>query len=97
MDDATYRMWWQLHIRVARGETLASEERRSYEAGLRQQQESERLDGGIGELRRVRAAVHAAETERDRMRQLQAELDREIAALESALGEHTRQLLEAGD
>jgi hypothetical protein len=34
MDEPSYRAWWPLHLRVARGESLEGEERAAYEAGL---------------------------------------------------------------
>ena len=97
VDDTTDRAWWQLHVRAARGEHLAPEEQTSYEEGLRHLEAAETLDGGIDELRRVRAAVLAAEADRDRLQQRRTQLEREIALLESALSERTRHLLEAGD
>jgi len=35
MDDAKYRRWWQLHLRVARGETLNPAEQAEYARGLK--------------------------------------------------------------
>lgn len=34
MIDSEYEQWWQLHLRVATGETLAAEEDQIYQAGL---------------------------------------------------------------
>jgi hypothetical protein len=34
MDEKSYKHWWQLHLCVARGETLTPAERTEYDAGL---------------------------------------------------------------
>ncbi len=35
MDDATYQRWWQLHLRVAKGEELDPSEQMVYDSGLK--------------------------------------------------------------
>src|SRR5262249_59003802 len=34
MKENEYQIWWPLHLRVAKGETLSEEERHMYETGL---------------------------------------------------------------
>lgn len=92
MDSATYAAWWPLHLRVARGESLAPDEKVAYEAGLRQLHAAETLDD-LKALQEARAAVARAEAERERLAAERDALDAEIAALERALSEPMRQAL----
>lgn len=60
MTDAEYQQWWQLHIQVARGETLASAEQAAYLAGLEEldQEEGEQLKGAsLARLRQLRQQI----------------------------------------
>jgi len=34
MEEKQYKIWWELHRRVAKGETLPEEENKVYQAGL---------------------------------------------------------------
>ena len=89
MDETTYHTWWALHLRTTRGEHLNAEEQATYEAGLRQLQQEETSDQDIVTLQQTRTTVAALEAEQARHEQLNTE----IAALEAALSERTRQLL----
>ncbi len=93
MDEATFRSWHALHVRVAREEELSDAERTTYEAGLKQLDEEEQLPGGLEELRRTRAALRAASEENARLAARRDALEAEIKALEKALSERARQLL----
>lgn len=97
MDGARYRTWWVLHLRAARGDRLSAVERAAYEAGLRELQHGEILDGDLAALREARAAVVSLEAEHEQRRKRREELEADIAALEAALGERTRQLLGVTD
>ena len=82
MDDVRYQRWWQLHLRVARGETLNPTERAEYEAGLEtlDQEEKEQLQPeSVTMLRKLRAQ---AEQLRQLLEQQIAELRKTIAAQE---------------
>lgn len=43
MDETRYKAWWQLHRRVAVGETLSNDEQRDYQSGLAELEAEERL------------------------------------------------------
>ena len=43
MDETRYKTWWQLHRRVAVGETLSDDEQRDYQAGLAELEAEEQL------------------------------------------------------
>ncbi len=92
MDQAEYERWWQLHIRVARGESLTSAENRAYEVGRLELEKTE----GFGELaaaKQAREQLVALDAERDRLEQRRKQLDSEIVALKSSLSGLARQFL----
>lgn len=95
MDEAAYRDWWPLHLRVARGETLTPAEEASYNAGLRQLHQADPPLQDIERLRKARADLPALETEHTDLVERRQRLDAEIAALEAALNERTRAVLTA--
>jgi multidrug resistance efflux pump len=80
-----YDHWWSLHLRVAKGENLSTQEQRDYELGLGQldsQSESSESDT-IAYLRSLRAAINRALNLHAELTARSAELDRKIVALES--------------
>jgi predicted RNase H-like nuclease (RuvC/YqgF family) len=93
MDDVTYGSWWNLHIRIARGETLTSGQQKEYEAGLSEMHAQEDVSGDIGRLRKKRSEVLSLEAEHESLQQRSSSLETEIAALESAMNANTRELL----
>lgn len=93
MDEATYKVWWPLHIRAAKGETLNAEEQAIYEAGCRASDAEERLDGRLEELKQARQRTEELEAERARLQARYEALRAEIAELETNLSEPTRQAL----
>ena len=97
MDEQAYQHWQILHRRVSMGETLSGTEQAAYEAGCQELDAEERLDGGLQRLRELRAQITAAETEQQRLRAQEAELDARIAAFEARLDTRTRQLLGIGN
>jgi len=97
MDEQAYQYWQVLHQRVALGGTLSAAEQTAYEAGCQELDAEERLDGNLERLRELRAQIAAAETEQQRLREREAELDARIVALESRLDIRTRQLLGIGN
>ena len=84
METSNYERWWQLHLRVAQGDTLSASEQVVYQAGLDQldQEEAQGEPEDVVALRTLRAqiesqtAVHAQRVGRS------AQLDQQIAALE---------------
>ena len=93
MDETAYRQWWPLHLRVARGERLSSEEQGAYETGLKQLHQEESLNGNMEAVRQARAAVQALEVQQSQLARERATLDAEIALLEAALSEPAKQTL----
>ena len=97
MDEQAYQHWQELHRRVVTGETLSTIEQATYEAGCRELDDEERLDGNLERLRELRAKIAEAEAEQQRLREREAELDARIAALEARLDKRTRQLIGIGN
>ena len=97
VDDATYRTWWALHLRAARGEALSQDERARYEEGLRALHREESLDADLPALRRARDAAAAAEAACAQLRARREALADDIAALEAALSDRARQALGVAD
>jgi hypothetical protein len=93
MDTTTYHTWWALHLRTTRGEHLNSEEQATYETGLRQLQQEETADQDILTLQQTRTTFAVLEAEQASLHARHEQLNAEIAALEAALSERTRQLL----
>jgi predicted nuclease with TOPRIM domain len=93
MDEATYKEWWPLHIRAAKGETLNAEEKAIYEAGCRALDAGEILDGRLEELKQARQRTEELEAERARLQTRYEALRAEIAELETNLSEPIRQAL----
>ena len=97
MDEQAYQQWQVLHRRVAMGETLSAAEHLVYEAGCQELDTAERLDGNVERLRALRVQIASADTERQRLRVQEVELDARIRVLEARLDPRTRQLLGIGD
>lgn len=87
MDEKTYERWWQLHLRVAKGETLLAEEKVEYETGsaLMDQEEAETLKPNtLRMLQTFKVRIQELENEhRDLVRQ-NKKLDQKIKRLEKA-------------
>jgi cell division protein FtsB len=96
MDNSAYQNWWQLHLRVAREETLAPEELAAYQQGLSSFEQDESLQA-ITDARKARQYWIALDTEYLALEQRRGQLEGEIAKLESQLSEHTRQYLGVED
>jgi multidrug resistance efflux pump len=82
-----------LRLRVARGESLNVEEHAAYEAGLVQLHQEEHLQGDMTALRQARAALAVLEEQRRQWHTQREQLEAEIATIEAALSEHTKQWL----
>jgi hypothetical protein len=96
MDEDEYKAWWNLHIRVARGETLTQAEQQVYEAGVQSLDREERISGDLTRLKALRARVSELEAENGRLREQRRLLDEQIAAIESHLSAETQQELGIG-
>jgi hypothetical protein len=80
VDRTTYQQWWQLHLRVARGDSLSPDEQSSYHAGRRELEREEQLlqTTEASESRRHLAALEAEHADLERQRQ---KLDRRTCIL----------------
>lgn len=96
MDKATYQHWWQLHLRVARGNSLNPAEKSSYDDG-RQELEREEHFRETTDLKESREELLALEAEHAVLESQRKQLDAEISELESRLSEQTRQFLGVED
>src|SRR5437867_1014961 len=96
MDSQTYRQWQELHRRIVQGEILNTLEQEAYDAGCRDLDAAESLDGNLEQLRKLREQIVAAEAEQQQLRDQEADLDARIAALEARLDTRTRELLGIG-
>ncbi len=89
--------WHRLHLRVARGETLAPDEQAFYETELRRLHSEESYPGDMAAIRQLYAEIRQMEAEVQQLRERKAKLDAQIAALEMQLSEPTRQMLLVGN
>lgn len=92
MGDSAFQSWWELHIRVARGESLTAEESAVYQSG------QEGLESGeeaqlLLRAKHIREDLAALESERSELERRRQALDAEIQKLESRMGQQTRRLL----
>lgn len=96
MDEATYKVWWDLHIRNAKGETLSPEEEQVYQAGCREFDAEETLDGGLTSLQQSRDRVQKLKDEYLRLQQQYELLEAERMEIEARLSEKDKRLLSVG-
>ena len=78
--------WWQLHLRVARGEALSAQEQADYQTGLDRLdlEEAQIEPESVSALRAARAQIDKQTAVHAQMLVRSAQLERQIAALESA-------------
>jgi hypothetical protein len=87
MDEKTYKAWWQLHLRVARGETLKPDEKIQYDAGLSALNEEEKEQfrpEKLMALRQLRMQVEQLKATHAQLKDESSLLDNKIANLEKA-------------
>jgi hypothetical protein len=97
MDQSTYQRWWPLHLRVARGETLAAEDQSFYDAQCKELDKAEILQVDQEAFRAAQASLAALKAETARLQERSRQLDAEIEALQAALSKQKRQLLGVED
>jgi predicted RNase H-like nuclease (RuvC/YqgF family) len=93
MNDSRYKHWWEIHVRVCRGEELSDEERAVYEVGLRELHDEERFTVDVSSLRRTRQETMELDAKCEELQARRHELKYEISKLESALSEEARKAL----
>ncbi|HLK61738.1 MAG TPA: hypothetical protein VKU00_34650 [Chthonomonadaceae bacterium] len=96
MEAHTYQIWSQLHLRVARGETLTAEEKAIYDIGIKELDREEKIEGDMARLRQLKANLAQLEAENTHLREERQQLDAQIAAVEAHLSQETRQELGIG-
>jgi hypothetical protein len=98
MDVEALKRWRGLHLRVACGETLSSEEEQSYRVGLRELEQEDPIGiASAARLQQLRQAVAALESDRAKLIERGRQLDLRIDTLEKALRERSKELLGKGD
>jgi cell shape-determining protein MreC len=86
--------WWELHVRVARGDRLSPKDRVVYDTTRRALEESETLEP-LQNVKQAREELRELEVQRRRLEQRRQELDAEISAIEGAPAPQARELLGA--
>jgi hypothetical protein len=94
--ESVQQRWWELHVRVARGDPLSVEEQAIYDAARRELEEGEVL-GPLQNARQAREELRGLEAERLRLEHRRQQLDAEIAGLERTLAPQVKELLGAGE
>lgn len=88
------RVWWELHLRKARGEALTESEQCLYDAELaRQDREAPSLRGDLNTLKELRSEAARLASANDKLRSRLAALEGEITAVENSLSKETREVL----
>jgi predicted RNase H-like nuclease (RuvC/YqgF family) len=91
------RLWWELHLRKARGETLSEAEQQLYDAETaRQDRQAPPLASDLQALKELRDQVRALARDNTALRARLSDLDAEIRRVEAALSRETRQALGVG-
>lgn len=92
MSESAFQAWWELHVRVALGESLTSDDRAIYQAGRQDLESGEESQLLLG-AKQARDELAVLESERSKLERRHQELDAEIQLLESRMGQQTRRLL----
>lgn len=96
MDALEYAAWWQLHLRLARGESLSAEEQNRYDV-IREELDRDDELQLLADAKHAKCDLRQLETERGELERRRQQLDSRIAALEGRLSGQTRQLLGVGE
>ena len=85
MNPQEYEQWWQLHVRVAMGETLSSAEQPVYQAGLFQLEQEEPLSENLlNQLLPLRQRIDELNAQHHQLALENNKLDKKIKKLEKA-------------
>jgi hypothetical protein len=93
MDAERDNQWQVLHRRIVQGEVLSSAEQSVYDAGCRELDAEECLDGNLVRLRELRVGIWEATAEQRQLREREAELDARMLDLKTRLERRSSQLL----
>ena len=97
IDEQTYQRWWNLHLRVARGDKLDSAEHAFYESVRQHLEGEETLHAPAPGLGALQAVIKSLESEHSGLEARRRQLETEIAALESALSKSIGRPLRVGN
>jgi len=97
IDEQTYQRWWNLHLRVARGDKLDSAEHAFYESVRQHLEGEETLHAPTPGLEALQAAIKSLESEHSGLEARRRQLETEIAALENALSKSIGRPLRVGN
>ena len=83
MEIIEYEQWWQLHLRMAKGETLREEELGLYNNGLEEQHLAEKdiNEDLVKRLQQLRGQLNQLAEENSSLHRQQEQLDQKIAVL----------------
>lgn len=99
MNNINYERWWQLHLRIAKGESLSPKEKAEYDTGLQvldQEEKGQFNANGLSTLRRLRTQVKQLQATHLQLMEESIQLDQEIILLEKAYQSLTGYELAAG-
>ena len=96
MDESQYHVWWEVHLKSCRGETLTTEEQSIYDSGKTELTVQETVPGNHFELGRQRETLVTLERENERLRRKRKLLAAEIRSLESRLSARAKENLVVG-
>lgn len=85
MTQVEYQQWWQYHSRIARGETLSTEEEAIYRAGIDtlDREEADQLQlASLQNLRQLRTQIQRLAQSLEQFTTRHEQLNRKIADLE---------------
>jgi septal ring factor EnvC (AmiA/AmiB activator) len=97
IDQQTYQRWWNLHLRVARGDKLDSADHAYYESVRQQLEGEETLRAAAPDLGTLQTVIKSLESEHSGLEARRRQLETEIAALEGSLRKSIGQPLGVGD
>ena len=91
MNNSEYEQWWQLHQRVARDETLTSQEQQVYTEGIATQdrEDEERIVNNFDSLRILQSQINSLTQKHAELQAQSKKLDQEIFKLEKSYLELT--------
>jgi predicted RNase H-like nuclease (RuvC/YqgF family) len=85
--------WWDLHVRVARGEQLSSAEQQEYDRAVAEHDRSSLVRPSVEELKQRRALIASLSQENTQLRARLEQLEAEARQIERTLSQETRELL----
>jgi len=85
MDPTTYEIWWQLHLRAAKGETLSPVEEAEYQAGTAKfdkEEQSQLRTNSLTALLKLRTKIDELQAIHSKLLATSTQLDAQIKVME---------------